>query len=123
MSQDHIATLFDQGEEQGCVNLSYLNEVVTELELDEQEIERLYDQLEERGIDITDDCRRPTATIDEATYVNSDLVAATTMTQVGRHAWYSYGASTSHKRDVRGSNAIQWRMITDALVPTSKISS
>lgn len=44
-----------------------------------------------------------------------DLVAATTMVQVGRHAWYSYGASSTAKRDVRGSNAVQWRMITDAL--------
>jgi lipid II:glycine glycyltransferase (peptidoglycan interpeptide bridge formation enzyme) len=43
-----------------------------------------------------------------------DLVAATTMVQVGSHAWYSYGASTSHKRDVRGSNAVQWRMMRDA---------
>lgn len=45
----------------------------------------------------------------------SDLVAATTMVRVGRHAWYSYGASTSHKRDVRGSNAVQWSMMRDAL--------
>jgi lipid II:glycine glycyltransferase (peptidoglycan interpeptide bridge formation enzyme) len=44
-----------------------------------------------------------------------DLVAATTMTRVGSHAWYSYGASTTAKRDVRGSNAVQWRMIQDAL--------
>jgi len=44
-----------------------------------------------------------------------DLVAATTMVRVGRHAWYSYGASTTHKRDVRGSNAVQWRMMCDAL--------
>jgi lipid II:glycine glycyltransferase (peptidoglycan interpeptide bridge formation enzyme) len=44
-----------------------------------------------------------------------DLVAATTMVQVGTHAWYSYGASSTAKRDVRGSNAVQWRMITDAL--------
>lgn len=43
-----------------------------------------------------------------------DLVAATTMIRVGTHAWYSYGASTTAKRDVRGSNAIQWRMIRDA---------
>ena len=43
-----------------------------------------------------------------------DLVAATTLVRVGEHAWYSYGASTSAKRDVRGSNAIQWRMISDA---------
>jgi lipid II:glycine glycyltransferase (peptidoglycan interpeptide bridge formation enzyme) len=44
-----------------------------------------------------------------------DLVAATTMVRVGEHAWYSYGASTTEKRDVRGSNAIQWQMIRDAL--------
>ncbi|MGY4719140.1 lipid II:glycine glycyltransferase FemX [Naumannella huperziae] len=44
-----------------------------------------------------------------------NLVAATLWVRVGRHAWYSYGASTSDKREVRGSNAIQWRMITDAI--------
>ncbi|GAB3764974.1 lipid II:glycine glycyltransferase FemX [Microlunatus parietis] len=45
-----------------------------------------------------------------------DLVAATTWVRVGDHAWYSYGASSTAKRDVRGSNAIQWRMITDAMI-------
>jgi lipid II:glycine glycyltransferase (peptidoglycan interpeptide bridge formation enzyme) len=44
-----------------------------------------------------------------------DLVAATTMVQVGEHAWYSYGASSTEKREVRGSNAVQWQMIRDAL--------
>jgi lipid II:glycine glycyltransferase (peptidoglycan interpeptide bridge formation enzyme) len=44
-----------------------------------------------------------------------DLVAATTLVRVHRHAWYSYGASTSHKRDVRGSNAVQWQMMRDSL--------
>ena len=44
-----------------------------------------------------------------------DLVAATTWVRVGTHAWYSYGASSNLKREVRGSNAIQWRMIRDAL--------
>lgn len=43
-----------------------------------------------------------------------DLVAATTMVRVGTHAWYSYGASTTHKREVRGSNAVQWQMMRDA---------
>ena len=45
---------------------------------------------------------------------DGDLVAATTMVQVGEHAWYSYGASTTAKRDVRGSNAVQWQMMRDA---------
>lgn len=43
------------------------------------------------------------------------LVAATTMVQVGVHTWYSYGASSTERREVRGSNAIQWRMMRDAL--------
>ena len=46
---------------------------------------------------------------------DGDLVAATTMVRVGEHAWYSYGASSTDKRDVRGSNAVQWQMVRDAL--------
>jgi lipid II:glycine glycyltransferase (peptidoglycan interpeptide bridge formation enzyme) len=42
------------------------------------------------------------------------LAAATLMVVVGDHAWYSYGASTTADRDVRPSNALQWRMISDA---------
>src|SRR5438045_3821066 len=92
MSQDQLNVLFEAGEEQGCVNLSYLNEVVTELELDEGEIETLYERLEERGIDITDDCRRPSVEPEaDTTYVNGDLVHATTaalqlfLTEAGRY--------------------------------------
>ena len=42
-------------------------------------------------------------------------IAATTMTRVGQHSWYSYGASTTAARDLRPSNAIQWSMMKDAL--------
>jgi vancomycin resistance protein VanK len=44
-----------------------------------------------------------------------DLVATTLGVRVGRHAWYSYGASSTDKRDVRGSNAVQWAMIRAAI--------
>jgi vancomycin resistance protein VanK len=44
-----------------------------------------------------------------------DLVAATIMVRVGTQAWYSYGASSTEKREVRGSNACQWAMIRDSL--------
>jgi vancomycin resistance protein VanK len=44
-----------------------------------------------------------------------DLVAATIAIRVGTHSWYSYGASSTEKRDVRGSNGIQWAMIRHAL--------
>lgn len=42
-----------------------------------------------------------------------NLSAATTLT-VGEHVWYSYGASDNIGREVRPSNAMQWRMLRDA---------
>lgn len=44
-----------------------------------------------------------------------DLVAATIYVRVGAHTWYLYGASSSAKREVRGSNAVQWAMLREAL--------
>ncbi len=46
---------------------------------------------------------------------DGELVAATIGVRVGGHTWYSYGASSTEKRDVRGSNAVQWAMISDSL--------
>lgn len=43
------------------------------------------------------------------------LVAATIAIRVGGHVWYSYGASSTERREVRGSNAVQWAMIRDAI--------
>ncbi len=122
MSQDQMSTLFEQGEDQGCVNLTYLNEVVTELELDEEEVERLYEQLEERGIDITDDCRRPVDTADDATYVNGDLVSATTdalqlfLNEAGRYPLLTAAEEVElAKRIERGDKAAKDRMINSNL--------
>lgn len=44
-----------------------------------------------------------------------DVVAANATVILGRHAWYAYGASTTAKRDVRGSNAIQWHVIRECM--------
>lgn len=44
-----------------------------------------------------------------------DLVASTIWIRVGDHTWYSYGASSTGKREVRGSNAVQWQMVRDSL--------
>ena len=70
-----LETLLARGEEEGCVNLSQLNELVAGAELEDEEIARLYEQLEERGIEVTDDCGRQQ---DESTYMNGDLAVATT---------------------------------------------
>jgi vancomycin resistance protein VanK len=44
-----------------------------------------------------------------------DLVAAAILIRVGGQAWYAHGASSTVKREARGSNAVQWAMIRDAL--------
>ena len=43
------------------------------------------------------------------------VIASTIAIQVGDHYWYSYGASSAFGREARGSNAIQWAMMKDAM--------
>ena len=76
MSTDPIAALLEHGSETGCVEISELNELADQLELGDEEITSLYEQLEERGIDVRDDCGREKAP--SSTYVNGDLATHTT---------------------------------------------
>src|SRR5436189_2078335 len=73
---ERLQALLEQGEEQGCLNLSAVGEFLQEAELDEEQTAGFFEQLEERGIPLTDDCARPDAV--DATYVNGELAAATT---------------------------------------------
>src|SRR3954471_3465687 len=76
MSTNQIAALIEQGEEVGCVNLSSFNELVQALELPDEEVEEVLAQLEERGVEVTDDCGR--AATEDTVFVNGDLITATT---------------------------------------------
>src|SRR6266508_3238649 len=76
MVQDALAALITHGEDEGCVCMSELERLSQELELDDEQIAALYQQIEERGLEMTDDCCKPNAS--DATYVNGDLVNATT---------------------------------------------
>src|SRR5256712_11779830 len=73
---DRLTALIDRAEEQGCVNLSQFNELIQELDLDADELAQAYEQLDERGIELSDDCGR--IRDEEATFVNGDLAHATT---------------------------------------------
>jgi lipid II:glycine glycyltransferase (peptidoglycan interpeptide bridge formation enzyme) len=41
--------------------------------------------------------------------------AGAAMVRFGRHAWFGYGASTTARRELRASNALQWRMMRDCI--------
>lgn len=43
-----------------------------------------------------------------------EILAAHTMIAAGSRVWYQTGASADHRREVRPSNALQWRMMCDA---------
>src|SRR3954463_1119375 len=77
MAEEQIHALLERGEDQGCLNLSQFGEFVQEHELDEEQLTKLYEELDARNIDLTDDCGRAEADTD-STYVNGDLAVATT---------------------------------------------
>jgi RNA polymerase primary sigma factor len=75
VSHDQLRALIEQGERQGCVDISRVSELVQELELEDEDVSALYEELDERGIDVRDDCGQER---NDSTYVNGDLAVATT---------------------------------------------
>jgi RNA polymerase primary sigma factor len=75
MTTSTIDALLERGEEQGCVNLSELAELVQELELSEDDAQALADRIEARGIELSDDCGR--AQPEPVRYDNAELAAIT----------------------------------------------
>ena len=76
MTTDQFEALIARGEEQGCLNISAVSAFAQEHELSEDEVEALEAELDERGIEVIDDCSRAEA--DDTVYVNGDLAGATT---------------------------------------------
>jgi RNA polymerase primary sigma factor len=119
LTDDQIQTLIARGEEEGCVNLSRFNELVAEHELDEDEVANLYEQLEERRIELTDDCGREA---EDSTYVNGDLAVATTdalqlfLNEAGRWPLLTKEEEVElAKRVERGDQEAKERMINSNL--------
>jgi RNA polymerase primary sigma factor len=76
VSDEQLVALLERGEEQGCLDLTQVSGLLHALDLDDDQIAGFYEQLEERGIELTDDCGQETD--DESVYVNGDLQVATT---------------------------------------------
>jgi RNA polymerase primary sigma factor len=72
-----------------CLELSEVSEVAQEHDLSEEEVQDLGEMLEERGLDVRDDCGRPG--VEQTSYSNDDLADRTTdalslfMREVRRH--------------------------------------
>ena len=112
--------MLESGEEAGCLNLSEFSAALQDLELDDDELEALYAELEERNISLTDDCGR--AAVGEPTYVNGDLAAATTdslqlfLNEAGRYPLLTAAEEVELAKLIeRGDHAAKDRMINSNL--------
>jgi RNA polymerase primary sigma factor len=76
MSHDQLRAMLEHAEETGCVNLSAFTQLLTELDLEDEEVASLYEQFDERGIELTDDCSLPD--VAETHYSNETVAAMTT---------------------------------------------
>src|SRR5215210_4318649 len=77
ITRPELAALVARGEERGgCVTLSEVDELAQALELSEEETVALEAQVEQLGIDISDDCGRDG--VEPTHYRNGELAAATT---------------------------------------------
>jgi RNA polymerase primary sigma factor len=121
VSHEQVAALLERAEEEGCVNLSVFSELVQTLELDEDDVSALYEQFEERGIDLTDDCGRGNPG-DASTYVNGDLAVSTTdalqlfLNEAGRYPLLTSAEEVElAKRIERGDKAAKDRMVNSNL--------
>ena len=120
MSRESIAPLLDAGEEAGCLNLSEFSAAVQEAELEDEELDTLYAEVEERGISLTDDCGREAAAT--TTYVNGDLATATTdslqlfLNEAGRYPLLTAAEEVELAKLIeRGDPAAKNRMINSNL--------
>ena len=75
MSHDQLRALMEHADEAGCINLSAFTQLLTELDLDDEEVAALYERIDEHGIELTDDCSLPDVT---ETHFSNETVAAMT---------------------------------------------
>jgi RNA polymerase primary sigma factor len=115
-----LAALVDRGEQQGCLNLTEVHDLLESLELEDEEVEAFYHRIEERGIELSDDCGRQQA--QDPTYVNGDLAVATTdalqlfLNEAGRYPLLTAAEEVElSKRIERGDRAAKDLMINSNL--------
>ncbi len=71
-----LSALVERGVQAGCFELSELSELIADTGLEDGDVDQLFEQLEQRGVDISDDCGRDVS--EHVTYANPELATKTT---------------------------------------------
>ncbi len=119
-SNARVAELLAHGVDEGCLQLSDVERLAEELELDDADVEALYEEIDERGIAVRDDCggERPAG----PRYENGELAAATAdslqlfLNEMGRYPLLTAAEEVElAKRIERGDRRAKERMINSNL--------
>ena len=119
---ERLEALIDSAESRGsnCVSLSDLSELVSEMELDDDQTQAVHERIEARGLHLTDDCGRNG--IEPTKVVNGELVTATTdalqlfLNEVRRHPLLSADEEVELAKAIeRGDLHAKERMINSNL--------
>jgi RNA polymerase primary sigma factor len=120
MTEDELTVLIETGEREGCIELSDVARVAESMELDEEDVERVYEDIQNRGIELSDDCGRAQAP--ESTYVNGNLAESTTdalqlfLNEMGKYKLLTADEEVElAKRIERGDKAAKDLMINSNL--------
>ncbi len=118
--QIQIATLLDRGEEQGCLNLHELDELVQAIGLQEDDVREIYEVIDDRNIDVTDDCGR--SGVEATRYLNENLAGTTTdalqlfLNEIRRYPLLTAAEEVELAKSIeRGDMAAKERMINSNL--------
>jgi RNA polymerase primary sigma factor len=110
-------SLLDRGDEQGCLTLTEVQQVVAALDLEADGVRALLEAVEARGIEVRDDCGRPS--VRGSDYHNGDVAAATTdalqlfFQEVERHALLTAEEEVELARRIeQGDREARDRMVT-----------
>jgi RNA polymerase primary sigma factor len=116
---DEAIALVEQAERAGCITYSELDGLAGLFELDDDQVESLYGLLDERDVEIDDDCGRAVASADVG---NGALAAATTdalqlfLNEIGRYPLLTAAQEVElAKRVERGDPEAKERMINSNL--------
>jgi len=74
---EQVTELLARGAEEGCLELSEVERLAKELDLDDEDVEALYQEIDERQIPLHDDSGRDRAPAPGPSYENGELAAAT----------------------------------------------
>lgn len=121
LANPEIDALMERGEENGCLNLSEVDDLAKKLELEDEDLDTLHERIDARGIELSDDCGRTDA-VARTEFKPEELAASTTdalqlfLNEIRRYPLLTAAEEIElSKRIEKGDMAAKERMINSNL--------